>query len=232
MVPAGQFVMGALKRDSLARDTEKPAHNVDITHVLLVMKYPVTQELYTQLIGQNPSQFKDPNAPVECISWYDAIAFANALSQANGLQPAYAINGTEVDWNAEADGWRLPTEAEWEYCARGGAYHLYAGSDTISSVAWYTENSNSTSPVGQKQANGFGIHDMSGNVLEWCWDRWKREYRKYAAFDPVGPDRGSTRIVRGGGWNNSASLMRLSARNSLKPGIRFNGLGCRLVRTV
>ena len=232
MVPAGQFLMGALKTDSLARDTERPPHQVDISHMLLVMKYPVTQELYTQLVGQNPSHFENPSAPVESVSWYDAISFANALSEANGLKPAYTVNGTQVSWETSADGWRLPTEAEWEYCARGGAYQLYAGSDTIDSVAWYTENSSATVSVGQKKSNGFGIYDMSGNVLEWCWDRWKREYRKRAAVDPIGPDQGSTRIVRGGGWNNSASLMRLSARNSLKPDIRFNGLGFRLVRSV
>ena len=231
MVPSGQFMMGGLKRDSLARDTEKPRHEVDIPHLLLVMKYPVTQALYTDVTGQNPSSFKGPQHPVENVSWYEAIAFANALSQANGFQPVYTIQGSDVDWNSHADGWRLPTEAEWEYFARGGEYHLFAGDDRIDAVAWYTENSETTSPVGQKKANGFGLYDVSGNVLEWCWDRWKREYRKAAAVNPTGPDRGSTRIVRGGGWNNSASLMRLSARNSLKPDIRFNGLGFRLVRS-
>lgn len=230
-VSGGRFRMGALPSDGEAYDREKPCHKVKISSDMVVMKYPVTQWLYEQVMGSNPSHFKGGERPVEKVSWFDAVKFANALSLRCGLSEAYRIDGKDVscDWNS--DGWRLPTEAEWEYLARGGEEHLYAGSDDIDSVAWYYGNSGSeTHPVGQKQANGFGLYDMTGNVWEWCWDWSKRDYSSGSVTDPRGPSSGSLRVCRGGSWGSNAGVARASYRGSNDPSYRYLSLGFRLLR--
>ena len=129
--------MGALPRDGDAYDDEKPRHEVIINSELIVMKYVVTQKVYELVMGSNPSKPQGADYPVNKVSWYDAVRFANALSQKCDLEEAYAINGEDVTCHWSANGWRLPTEAEWEYLARGGEEHLYSGSDDIDEVAWY-----------------------------------------------------------------------------------------------
>ncbi len=131
-------------------------------------KTEVTQNLYTMVMGKNPSAFKGGNLPVECVSWYDAIYFCNKLSEKFGLTPVYAVEGNTVTQNSAENGFRLPTNEEWEYAAKGGEYYKYAGSDNLDVVGWYRNNSGEkTHPVAQKMPNGYGLYDMSGNVWEW-----------------------------------------------------------------
>ncbi len=150
-----------------------------------------------------------------------------------GLTPAYSISGTTVSWDDTANGWCLPTEAEWEYAARGGNKskgYKYSGSNTAGDVAWYSDNSgDKTHPVGGKAPNELGLYDMSGNVWEWCWD-WKGSYSSGSQSDPRGPASGSYRVARGGGWIISARYLRSADRDYNSPGISNYNLGFRLVR--
>lgn len=201
-----------------------------------VLNTEVTQKMYRAVMGENPSNFKGENNPVEGVSWYDAIYFCNKLSERIGYEPVYAVDGNtdvtkwgytphkgykfrkfraNITWNESANGFRLPTEDEWEYAAKGGQNYNYAGSDNLDEVGWYRDNSGGTThPVAQKKANGFGLYDMSGNVREWCWD-W---------------DFGNYRLVRGGGWNFNAYYCLV--QDGFDPYDRVYNLGFRLVRTV
>lgn len=175
----------------------------------------VTQKLYKAIMGTNPSYFLGDNLPVECVSWYDAVKFCNALSQKMGLILVYTINGKNVIQNTSADGFRLPTVEEWQYAAEGGQNYTYAGSNNIDDVAWYNGNSGEkTHPVAQKKANGYGLYDMSGNVWEWCWDVF------------LGSD--DNRFTCGGSWYNYADIYRgwINADGG------FNSLGFRPVRNI
>ena len=231
VVPGGTFMMGCLPSDIECSYGETPRHEIVISHDMLVMSTEVTQGLYESVMGSNPSQFKDTNRPVETVSLYDAAVFANALSRKEGLSDCYWISRANVSLiDVNCRGWRLPTEAEWEYLARGGEEHLYSGSDSIGDVAWYEDNSGSnTHPVGQKQANGFGLYDMSGNVWEWTWDRYG-EYSSGSMTDPRGPSSGSVRIIRGGSWSLNAGYSRTSCRNGSSIYQSGDNLGFRLVR--
>ena len=251
-IPAGSFMMGALPNDGHAQDSEKPRHKVTLTQGVWMSKYPCTQELYEKVMGKNPSYYKGNDRPVERVSWCDAVLFCHRLSALEGLEPCYELPepfrndddwSKKVRWNKSANGYRLPTEAEWEYCARGGEEHLYSGSDNIDEVAWYDDNSHDeTHPVGQKKANGYGLHDMSGNVEEWVWDAvvvdryliWKGEslYTKSAKTDPS-IDRSSLyRIIRGGCWHFPAGRARVFGRYMNNASFRYSHLGFRFLRTI
>ena len=224
-------------------------------------KYQVTQEQYQAVMGSNPSYFSSSPAtgevqgrrPVERVSWYDAIVFCNRLSILEGLSPAYSINGStnpEVwgavptssnsTWNAVtivsgSTGYRLPTEAQWEYACRAGTTTDYywgnqTDAATVGQYAWYWNNSNSrTHEVGKKLPNNFGLYDMSGNVWEWCWD-WYASYPSGDQTDPVGASSGSYRVVRGGGWNYYVIDLQSALRNDNDPYNRGNYLGFRVLR--
>ena len=219
-------------------DDEKPMHTVTVKS-FSIGKYEVTQKEYQEAMGTNPSDFKGDNLPVECVSWYDAIEYCNARSRKEGLTPAYTINGTNVTWNRGANGFRLPTEAEWEYAARGGAdqrsdgspgNYAYSGSNNVDEVAWYDENSaRSTHEVGAKKPNRLGLYDMSGNVWEWCWD-WYGDYASGAQTDPIGASSGSIRVPRGGGLSSPAQYVRSASRGNGSPSLRSGALGFRVVR--
>ena len=169
-------------------DNERPVHTVTVS-TFYIGKYEVTQGLYESVMGANPSEFKgDNNLPVENVTWYNAVSFCNKLSEKEGRQAVYTIDGTTVTADWSKNGYRLPTEAEWEYAAKGGngspGNYLYAGSNNVDDVAWYSGNSSNTPHVvGKAKPNGLGIYDMSGNVWEWCWD-WYSDYSSEAQSDP------------------------------------------------
>ncbi len=190
------------------------------------------------------------NNPVNCVNWYAAIAYCNKLSVKEGLTPAYAVSGisdwenlaysaiptsNNSTWNAAtcdftANGYRLPTEAEWEWLARGGQNFTYAGSDTVDDVAWYKSNTNVNGPrdVKTKAANGYGLYDMSGNVYEWCWDWWHQS--NSSSTDAAGPASGFYRVKRGGCWDGIAYYCTVSNWHYSEPYYRLKYLGFRVVR--
>jgi formylglycine-generating enzyme len=226
-VQGGSFQMGS---DSGYSD-EKPVHTVTVDSFYMGT-YEITQDIYEEVMGSNPSYRKGDQLPVENVSWYDAAAFCNALSRLEGRQEAYTISGTNVSVNWESSGYRLPTEAEWEYAARGGNQsrgYTYAGSNTVGDVAWYDDNSGGrTHPVGEKQANELGLYDMSGNVWEWCWD-WYGSYSGGVQTNPTGPSSGSTRVLRGGRWYDSARYVRAANRSRYAPSDRGSNIGFRVL---
>ncbi len=188
--------------------------------------YPVTQALYRQVTGKNPSRFEGDDRPVESVSWFEAVDFCNRLSEKMGLEPVYKMDGEEVEWQKDKNGFRLPTEAEWEYACRAGTTGERYG--PIDEIAWYNKNSGgSTQGVGQKKPNGFGLYDMLGNVWEWVWD-WHGQYPSEPADNPSGPDTGSRRVRRGGSWIYGARFCRSAIRLRGVPGFRNYDLGVRL----
>ncbi len=229
----GSFTMGSNDGGS----DEKPPHQVRISRGFSMGKTEVTQGLYKQVMGENPSYFSScgDNCPVEKVSWFDAVTFANKLSELEGLEACYSISGSSVSWprGLSCTGYRLPTEAEWEYAARAGQNTTYSGSNELGDVGWYDENSGSkTHPVAQKRANAWGLYDMTGNVWEWTWDRYDSSYYQSSSnVDPVGPNGGSSRVNRGGSWYSVASSARVAARNDLDPSLRSSYLGFRLSRS-
>ena len=231
LIPAGEFMMGALPDDGDAGDHEKPRHKVEITKDFYVGKYPVTQKLWEAVMGNNPSEFKGEDRPVEEVSWFDCVAFCNKLSEQEGKQPVYTIDGKNVSCNWNANGYRLLSEAEWEYAARANQNFLYSGSNNSAEVAWYEDNpGKQTHPVGQKKPNGFGLYDMSGNVWEWVWD-WYGDYSTENQSNPTGAPTGSARVNRGGGWNDVEGVLRVSDRGWGDPPFRYYDLGFRLGRS-
>ena len=207
-VSGGTFIMGG--DDS---SDQMPTHSVTLSSYY-ICKYEVTQVLWRAVMGSNPSNFKGNNLPVENVSWYDCQTFIKRLNSYTGRN------------------FRLPTEAEWEFAARGGNYsrhYKYSGSNDIDDVAWYIDNSNKRPhPVGTKQANELGLYDMSGNVGEWCSD-WDGSYSSYSQTNPTGPNSGSFRVHRGGFWRYNARYCRTPERSSKTPDYCVNYIGLRLV---
>jgi formylglycine-generating enzyme required for sulfatase activity len=261
-VPGGTYTMGSPSTDT-SRDSGETEHRVKVSSFWMG-KYEVTQAQWNAVMGTTIEQLQTAasggstdygrgnNYPVYYVSWYDALVFCNKLSMTEGLTPAYRISGStdpaawgavptssNATWNAVtivsgSTGYRLPTEAQWEYAARGGqsasGYKIYSGSNTVGDVAWYSGNSGSkTHEVGTKAANELGLHDMSGNVYEWCWD-WYGNYSSGAQTDPAGASSGSYRVNRGGSWFYSAQYARSAYRIYFYPYNRLSYLGFRLLR--
>ncbi len=237
-IRGGTFKMGSTNLKvflSSAENDEKPAHSVTVSSFYM-SKYEVTQKEYKSIIDRDPSDIGrgiGDKYPVNNIDWYEAVEYCNALSKKEGLTPVYSGSGMSMRCNFNANGYRLPTEAEWEYAARGGNSskgYTYAGSNTIGNVAWYKDNSGSeTHPVGTKQPNELGLYDMSGNVSEWCWD-WYGNYSSSSQNDPSGASSDSSRVDRGGSWGHDASFSRSANRNRFIPVGRISILGFRVVR--
>ena len=207
---------------------------VTLTRGFWMGETPVTQALWAGVMGANPSHFRSAfsgSMPVETVSWRDSAGFANEVSRLMGLKPVYDGSSDDALWDRSAPGFRLPTEAEWEYAARAGQGFEFAGSDDVDLVAWTFKNSGGLPHlVGLKMPNAWGLRDMSGNVYEWCWDRYG-DYPRWGSVDPAGPSSGPSRVFRGGSWYYVPLFARVAYRNSDGPGLRDNYLGLRLVRT-
>ncbi|HNN92088.1 MAG TPA: SUMF1/EgtB/PvdO family nonheme iron enzyme [Pseudomonadota bacterium] len=240
MVPirSGRFQMGSPASGTY--DDEKPQREVHIQTPFLMSVTEVTQAQYQAVMGENPSDFKDgadaPNRPVERVSWLDAVRYCNKLSQREKLESCYVISGDRVEWPKRqgCTGYRLPTEAEWEYAARAGEAWEYAGSKSVDEVAWYRDNSDrQTHAVGttRKKSNRWGLSDMSGNVWEWVWDWYQDSYNGASSTDPTGPSVGGNRVRRGGSFVNEAGIARVAYRSRNTPSDRSLNVGFRLARS-
>jgi len=216
-VKGGTFAMGCTAEQNNCSDDEKPVHNVTLNDFYLG-KYEITQKQWEQVMANNPSKFKGDSLPVENVSWNDARLFIATLNLMNTMA---------------GKKYRFPTEAEWEYAARGGlksSGYMYSGSNNINDVAWYESNSDDkTNHVETKIANELGIYNMSGNVSEWVNDWYDKEYyQKSLQANPKGPNLGSGRVYRGGGWYLEAEHCRVSFRANYAPNNHFEYLGFRL----
>lgn len=225
-VEGGRFQMGSPKTDSGACSDEQPQHWVTLDDYY-IGETVVTQALWGEVMGGNPSCFKGDDLPVECVAWqhddgYDIQTFLRKLNDNDEVKKLLP----------QGKQFTLPTEAQWEFAARGGIKskgYKYSGSDDINEVAWYDGNSGKkTHPVKQKAPNELGLYDMSGNVWEWCQDG-KRDYSSSSQINPKGPSSGSRRVFRGGGWYSNARCCRVSYRANNTLDYRFNYLGFRLV---
>jgi formylglycine-generating enzyme required for sulfatase activity len=214
LLPDGKFTMG----DPNGRPDET-AHDVSVES-FYIDRFPVTQQLYEEVMGANPSKRKGPNNPVERTQWTDAVRFCNQCSEMEGLTPCYDLKTWEC--NFEADGYRLPTEAEWEYACRAGSEGKYYFGDVeaeLSGYAWFKGNSGGkTQPVGKKLPNRWGLYDMHGNVWQWCND-WYGEsyYYQIPMENPTGPTKGKMRVLRGGAWDSTADKCRDAYRHKEFP---------------
>ena len=255
LIPAGSFTMGS-PTNELGRGSNETQYQVTLTRSFFMQKYEVTQSEFQARMGYNPSHFSScgGNCPVERVTWHEAAAYSNAVSRAAGLPECFTCTGSGTSVACEVAaaytganyynclGYRLPTEAEWEYAYRAGTTTaFYNGGITNTScspldanadaIAWYCGNAQSkTHPVGGKQPNAWGLYDMAGNVWEWCYD-WFGTYPTQAATDPVGAATGTARVRRGGGWDYLADVVRAAQRSVSTPTSRYYSVGFRVVRS-
>lgn len=227
--PSGLFTMGSERGEP----SESPCHEVQISRALLMGQSLVTQRLWALVMGFSPSRFIDPERPVERVTWHEAVQFCNRLSTLGGYKPCYQVqvNGHAI-LNLEANGYRLPSEAEWEYSAKAGESDLFAGSQRALDVAWSSRSARGESKVVmQKAPNAWGLYDMCGNVAEWCTDVASTyEHRPKRSLDPFFDAEQGDRIIRGGAWSCSAYLCRVSSRGSAPSTARGPDIGLRICR--
>ncbi len=230
-VPSDTLIMGSISPE--AQDDEFPLLTIKLDGFLISPR-EVTQAQWNMVYPTNPSLYIGPNLPVENVSFYEAIEYCNAKSQKDGLKPAYDYHGTDIACDFTANGYRLPTEAEWEFAAKSGIgknFKLYSGSDRPDEIGWYSENSLARSqPTGSKKPNSLDIYDMSGNVYEWVWN-WYAPYSYRVGNLYTGPDDGTDKVIRGGSWYHNAASMRITAREYVKPYVKTGFIGFRVVRS-
>jgi len=242
LVQGGSFMMGSEDGDP----DEEPVHQVELSS-FYIGKYEVTQNEWNQVMSSNPSFFTDNGLkPVENVKWSEAIRYCNLKSVQEGLEPCYYVNGNpnpgnwpgEAEWdevfcNWEKSGYRLPTEAEWEYASRGGLNnhnYKYSGSNDINQVGWHLGNSNNhTNLIGLKNSNELGIYDMTGNVFEWVWDFYG-PYTVNSVLNPSGPASGTERVIRGGSWDVPSDICYVSFRDCFGITFQDTSLGLRVVK--
>jgi formylglycine-generating enzyme required for sulfatase activity len=247
-IPAGRFYMGSHDSDEFLRSNEHPQHRVLITKNLFVGVYPVMQKDFLEIMEYNPSSAADKElCPVDSVTWFSAIEFCNKMSEAESLQPFYELSKVKRRPNGgieaaevtqlNGDGFRLLTEAEWEYVCRAGSITPWCYGDQVMDVnehAWFFDNSTSeTHPVGEKKPNAWGIFDMHGNIMEWCCD-WYGEFYYQTCQDeienPQGPNDGISKVLRGGAWQFGAEATRSAYRNSSAPDTVSSVIGFRICR--
>jgi formylglycine-generating enzyme len=242
-IPKGEFRMGcSMEQGYYCGHDEKPVHVVQITQPFYMMKSEVSQELYQSITKENPSRFSKcgSKCPIENISWREAVIFANTLSTKEGLETCYDIQEQNVLWSkgVSCKGWRLPTEAEWEYAARGGKIQTYAGSKEIEPVGWYVKNAKGkTHLICEKQENAFDLCDMNGNVEEWVWDWYEPKYfvsqsKKEKVVNPLGSESSKYKVLRGGHFRDEEVNVHTSARNAAQPNKTYETVGFRLCRSI
>ena len=243
LIKGGTFTMGSPASEP-EREMDETQRRVTVSDFYIAQS-PVTQREYNQLMGNNPSEFKGDTLPVENVTWFDAVRYCNARSAREGLIPAYTISGETAAWNRNANGYRLPTEAEWEYACRAGTTTPFntGGSITDKEANCYNHygyNNDSsgrrigsyqgrTTTVNSYRANGWGLFDMHGNVADWCWD-WYGEYGTAAENNPAGAATGTLRVNRGGGWNDFPKHIRSAYRAATPPYNSSFNIGFRLAR--
>ena len=226
-VPPGRFTMGAPVGE-VGRFKDEVEHPVVLSRAYAIATTEVTRGLWESVVpgGAPPGQGAD--LPVEGVSWLDAITFCNALSAAAGRAPAYYVDGAVVRWSQEANGYRLPTEAEWEFAARAQQLGAFAGGDAAGATAWFVATSNGSPHAGSLLApNRLGVYDMSGNVGEWVWDRYG-DYPAGEVSDPEGAGVGETRVIRGGSYKDPERAVRVAYRKAALPDSRSLPVGVRL----
>ncbi len=244
LIKQGSFIMGNVLYGR--NDDEKKEHTV-IVDSFYISVTEITQEQWSRVMGTSVSQLRDrgksnwpikgegDDFPIYYVSWYDAIEFCNKLSVIDNLQPVYTILNNKVTWDHQSNGYRLPTEAEWEYTAKGGPVQQgqekrYAGGDDLDTLGWYYKNSSSmNNEVGKKKQNNIGIFDMSGNVWEWCWDIYGA-YSGEQQKNPFGADTGDKRVTRGGHWYGEPDGIPVFARNNESPDMIGLTSGFRIVK--
>ncbi len=233
-VSAGSFLMGSPRYEE-DREQDEDRHQVILTNDFLISATEISQDQWFRIMATNPSRFDGPGRPVENITFNQCVEFCNQLSMVEGLVPAYGRHGGVIYWNRESNGYRLPTEAEWEYACRAGSQKRFASGDNntnLHGLSWFRNNSTGrTHDVASKAPNNWGLHDMHGNVWEWCWN-WSAPYPPLFATDPEGPNSGTSRVIRGGSWDNPASACRSANHNGAKPGFHGGILGFRVARSV
>lgn len=250
LINGGTYLMGSPETE-MQRETDEVQHEVTVSD-FYIGRYEVTQKEYEEVMGENPSNFEGENLPVENVTWYEAIEYCNKLSEKEGLTPVYTIDGENVSWDRSANGYRLPTEAEWEYAARAGTTSTFNTENSISDEEanyyghypygieenYFTQENLETEPGQYRQTtvevdsfspNKWGLYNIHGNVAEWCFDY-------YGAYDlentdnPSGPTTGTLRVNRGGGWNDYAKHLRCAYRASTTPDQKMSNIGFRVVR--
>lgn len=221
-LPAGRLWMGSMPAEDIPED-ELPRHSVYIARPFFLSTMLVPQGLYREIMDENPSLEKGAKKPVCGVTWFEAIAFCNALSEREGLELAYSFQDGTIRWNANANGYRLPTESEWEYAARTQEDLRFVGADHFEPVAHCVENTDELANIATKKPNEWGFYDMSGLVFEWCWD----VYRPYN--DDGSYDEKSERVCRGGSWKHSSHFARTTARYSA-PASHKGAIGIRIAR--
>lgn len=250
IINGGTFEMGSPETE-MQRETDETQHEVTVSD-FYIGRYEVTQSEYEKVMGENPSNFSGENLPVENVSWYDTIEYCNRLSEQEGLTPVYTIDGESVSWDRSANGYRLPTEAEWEYAARAGTTTPFNTETSISDEEanyyghypygieenYFSQENLETEPGQYRQTtvevnsfapNNWGLYNIHGNVAEWCFDYYG-QYDLENTDNPSGPTTGTLRVNRGGGWNDYAKHLRSAYRASTTPSQKMSNIGFRVAR--